>query len=86
MNEDFGVIEDGFGGSWARCCEDCELEVVRPGKTQCGLCDSKCLTCGNEIQYFTFDDCPFEGCAGSICVHCFDEWGHLRKPNFPVLT
>ena len=35
------VIEDGFGNAWANWCHECErysLEVVRPGKVQCGIC------------------------------------------------
>lgn len=32
--KDFGVVEDGFGSCWARCKEDCGLQVVRPGKVQ----------------------------------------------------
>lgn len=34
----FGVVEDGFGSSWAKCSATCDLEVVRPGKVQCS-CD-----------------------------------------------
>lgn len=30
-----GMVEDGFGGVWARCKSDCTLAVVRPGKVQC---------------------------------------------------
>ena len=35
------IIEDGFGNAWANWCHECErysLEVVRPGKVQCGIC------------------------------------------------
>jgi hypothetical protein len=33
-SEDY--IEDGFGGAYPLCGrEDCALEIVRPGKTQC---------------------------------------------------
>jgi hypothetical protein len=33
-------IEDGFGGRWPKCEKpDCQLEVVRPGKVQCGDCE-----------------------------------------------
>jgi len=33
-------ISDGFGSSWLKCHrEDCGLEIVRPGKVQCNLCD-----------------------------------------------
>lgn len=34
-DEDHGNVDDGFGNVWARCSEDCEMEVVRPGKVQC---------------------------------------------------
>lgn len=33
------VVEDGFGGGWAKCGPDCRLQVVRPGKVQCD-CDA----------------------------------------------
>ncbi len=32
------TIADGFGNEWPRCGPTCGLEVVRPGKVQCG-CD-----------------------------------------------
>lgn len=33
-------VEDGFGSEWMTCnAEDCDLQVVRPGKVQCsGMC------------------------------------------------
>lgn len=36
---DSGVIEDGFGSAWSKSCPVCKkptMEVVRPGKIQCG--------------------------------------------------
>lgn len=34
------IVEDGFGGAWAKCDRpDCDLYVVRPGKVQCS-CES----------------------------------------------
>jgi len=49
----FGEIEDGFGNSWPLCKRDCALEIVRPGKVQCDLCDSAddeiyCMRCGSS--------------------------------------
>jgi hypothetical protein len=33
-------ICDGFGSCWTLCeKKDCALEIVRPGKVQCNLCD-----------------------------------------------
>lgn len=35
------TITDGFGNRWSRRCPDCgelSMEVVRPGKVQCGRC------------------------------------------------
>jgi len=32
-------IDDGFGNVWELCGPDCELEIVRPGKVQCGKAD-----------------------------------------------
>lgn len=33
-------ISDGFGSVWFKCHrKDCALEVVRPGKVQCSICD-----------------------------------------------
>lgn len=29
------ILDDGFGNQWEKCGEDCELEIVRPGKVQC---------------------------------------------------
>lgn len=35
-------IEDGFGNVWRKCHHPfCGLHVVRPGKTQCNVCDSQ---------------------------------------------
>lgn len=36
------TIEDGFGSEWSAWCPKCgekSMEVVRPGKVQCGNCD-----------------------------------------------
>jgi len=34
-------VTDTFGSYWAKCDPECDLEVVRPGKVQCGgLCDT----------------------------------------------
>jgi hypothetical protein len=36
-----GIISDGFGGSWSIICPECgkpSMEIVRPGKVQCGGC------------------------------------------------
>jgi hypothetical protein len=33
--QDFGDVDNGFGGLWPRCSETCDLHVVRPGKVQC---------------------------------------------------
>ena len=38
---DEDIIEDGFGSAWSIICPDCgerSMEVVRPGKVQCGNC------------------------------------------------
>lgn len=35
---EFGTIEDADGQGWFRCQQDCQLELVRPGKVQC-ICD-----------------------------------------------
>jgi hypothetical protein len=35
------TIEDGFGSGWSKRCPECgelSMEVVRPGKVQCGRC------------------------------------------------
>jgi hypothetical protein len=35
------TIEDGFGSVWSQKCPECghlSMEVVRPGKVQCGNC------------------------------------------------
>lgn len=39
--EDGDTIEDGFGSEWSAWCPKCgekSMEVVRPGKVQCGNC------------------------------------------------
>ena len=39
VNED--MLEDGFGGYWSKWCGVCNqptIEIVRPGKVQCGNC------------------------------------------------
>lgn len=33
--DDYGVIDDGFGNVWPLCSRECRLEIVRPGKVQC---------------------------------------------------
>jgi DNA repair exonuclease SbcCD ATPase subunit len=34
------LLDDGFGNMWYMCKRaDCGLEVVRPGKVQCGRCE-----------------------------------------------
>lgn len=36
------TIEDGFGSSWSKICPVCgkdSMQIVRPGKVQCGNCD-----------------------------------------------
>lgn len=38
-----GWIEDGYGNEWPMRCPDCgalSMEVVRPGKAQCGRCEN----------------------------------------------
>ena len=38
----YPTIEDGFGNVWTKCGKaDCGLHVVRPGKTQCDVCDNQ---------------------------------------------
>jgi hypothetical protein len=39
---DFGHVEDydNPSGGWLRCHQDCQLELVRPGKVQC-ICDTE---------------------------------------------
>jgi hypothetical protein len=35
------IIEDGFGNAWSKRCPECgrnSMQVVRPGKAQCGYC------------------------------------------------
>jgi len=40
------LIDDGFGNSWPKCeQENCELEVVRPGKVQCSS-----ETCPRQVK------------------------------------
>lgn len=39
--EDRDIIYDGFGSAWSSTCPECgqkTMEVVRPGKVQCGNC------------------------------------------------
>lgn len=36
LSGDFGEIDDGFGNVWPLCKKDCGLQIVRPGKVQCG--------------------------------------------------
>lgn len=38
------IIDDGFGNCWTKCGPACELEIVRPGKVQCGKCDRASVT------------------------------------------
>lgn len=33
------TIRDGFGNTWTTCGPGCQLEIVRPGKTQCNRPD-----------------------------------------------
>jgi len=79
------VIEDGHGHSCTKCeRSDCGLEYIKPGKTQC-WCDNIC-ECGNEIEYFGFEDSPFEKMSGSICIKCQSAHskikdGWKRRPN-----
>lgn len=36
MTTDDREIDDGFGNCWRLCSrDDCDLQVVRPGKVQC---------------------------------------------------
>jgi len=35
------TIDDGFGNTWSITCPECKqqsMEIVRPGKAQCGNC------------------------------------------------
>lgn len=35
------IIDDGFGNAWSAWCPTCQkksMQIVRPGKVQCGLC------------------------------------------------
>lgn len=34
--EDEMILDDGFGNQWEKCGHTCALEIVRPGKVQCG--------------------------------------------------
>lgn len=34
-NEVMKSISDGFGNEWPLCCDNCLIQVVRPGKVQC---------------------------------------------------
>lgn len=29
------VLDDGYGNLWALCGNNCDMEIVRPGKVQC---------------------------------------------------
>lgn len=71
---DFGTIEDGFGSCWARCSKDCELEVVRPGKVQCNICDNRCHQCGGETKWYGEKDSPYRKVSGQLCIPCTDKW------------
>lgn len=43
-------IDDGFGNRWAKCqLEDCDLQVVRPGKAQCSNCDVGALRAERQL-------------------------------------
>ena len=65
------TIEDGFGSVWTKCeRSDCALEVVRPGKCQCSVCDSLCGTCGGEITYHEMRN----GIEGYWCNTCQGDW------------
>lgn len=34
------ILDDGFGNSWRKCNKkNCALEIVRPGKVQCEICE-----------------------------------------------
>ena len=33
-------LDDGFGNVWNLCGPRCGLEIVRPGKVQCHVCES----------------------------------------------
>ena len=35
----FSEIDDGFGNAREKCCEDCQMAVVRPGDIRCEICD-----------------------------------------------
>lgn len=35
-------VEDGLGGLWPKCSENCSLHVVRPGKVQCNRDCAEC--------------------------------------------
>jgi hypothetical protein len=40
-DEGTAVLEDGWGNLWVLCSDECDLEVVRPGKAQCsGKCEA----------------------------------------------
>lgn len=44
MNDSWPVVEDGWGNQWPVCGHnECDLEIVRPGKVQCsGHCNDLC--------------------------------------------
>ena len=75
---DFGDIEDGFGNCWAKCKEDCGLEIVRPGKVQCD-CDYICAECGGEIRHYSEQESPFEHHSGWFCVNCTMQWATFKE-------
>ncbi len=55
---EFGSVDDGFGSEWDRCGHDCDLQVVRPGKSQCNYQGE---ACPNRRDC---EACPFLGCDG----------------------
>lgn len=58
MSEDYGYVEDEYGHAWRRCDFEgkCDLEVVRPGKSQC---NSKSLNCPNHPRAELLADLAF---------------------------
>ncbi len=43
------LLDDGFGNQWKKCeRSDCGLEIVRPGKVQCGVCDGSGVRFGDS--------------------------------------
>lgn len=51
FDNDSMVLDDGFGDLTVKCNPRCRMEIVRPGKTQCDLCDYTCSECGSEKTY-----------------------------------